>query len=314
MDLFDRKNISPMLIAENVPPFADEAYLYELKWDGERCVAFLDPNADTELRNKRNIRMLPKVPELSTLHRQAGKRCILDGELVCMVDNKPSFSDIQRRSLMSDRYKIELEAKRCPASFIAFDCLYYDGRDLTALPLTERKKHLREAIADSERMAVSRIFESEQALNLFRLTQAQGLEGIVAKRKDSLYLQGKRTKTWLKMKHMMDDDFVICGYIYKANHMVSLVLGQYRGEELVYKGHVTLGVSGTAFAQIKALPPTANPPFYHPAGHGNEQAVWLAPVLAGTVEFMHRTKGGGMRQPVFKGLRLDKLPKECLER
>lgn len=313
MDLFDRKNISPMLIAENVPPFADEAYLYELKWDGERCVAFLDPNADTELRNKRNIRMLPKVPELSTLHRQAGKRCILDGELVCMVDNKPSFADIQRRSLMSDRYKIELEAKRRPASFIAFDCLYCDGRDLTALPLAERKKHLREVIADSERMAVSRIFEAEQALNLFRLTQAQGLEGIVAKRKDSLYLQGKRTKTWLKMKHMMDDDFVICGYIYKSNHMISLVLGQYRGEELVCKGHVTLGVSGTAFAQIKALPPTANPPFYHPAGHGNEQAVWLAPVLVGTVEFMHRTKGGGMRQPVFKGLRLDKLPEECLE-
>lgn len=314
MDLFDAKNISPMLLAENVPPFADKAYLYELKWDGERCVAFLDPAIGTDLRNKRNIHMLSKVPELSALHQQVGKRCILDGELVCMVDNKPNFADIQRRSLLSDRHKIGLEAKRHPASFIAFDCLYYDGQDLTALPLAERKKYLREAAADSERMAVSRIFEAEQALDLFRLTQAQGLEGIVAKKKDSLYLQGRRTKSWLKMKHMMDDDFVICGYIYKANHMVSLVLGQYRGEELVCKGHVTLGVSGTTFAQIKALPPTANQPFYHPIGHGNEQTVWLAPVLVGTVEFMHRTKGGGMRQPVFKGLRLDKLPEECVER
>ena len=146
MDLFEKKNISPMLIAENVPPFADEAYLYEMKWDGERCIAFLDPNNETDLRNKRNVRILPKVPELSMIHHQSGKRCILDGELLCMVDNKPSFADIQRRSLMSDRHKIELEAIRHPASFIAFDCLYYDGQDLTGQPLTARKEYLRQAV------------------------------------------------------------------------------------------------------------------------------------------------------------------------
>ena len=78
-DLFDTKNIAPMLIAENVSPFADSEYLYEMKWDGERCVAYLDPAVGTELRNKRNVRMLPKVPELSRLHKQVSKRCILDG-------------------------------------------------------------------------------------------------------------------------------------------------------------------------------------------------------------------------------------------
>ena len=74
-----------MLIAENVHFFADEAYFYEIKWDGERCVAFLDPDDGVRLENKRNVRMLPKVPELSCIHRQASKRCILDSELVCMV-------------------------------------------------------------------------------------------------------------------------------------------------------------------------------------------------------------------------------------
>ena len=85
-DLFDMKNIAPMLIAEKVAPFADSEYLYEMKWDGERCVAYLDPAGGTELRNKRNVRMLPKVPELSQLHKQVSKRCILDGELLCVVD------------------------------------------------------------------------------------------------------------------------------------------------------------------------------------------------------------------------------------
>ena len=88
-DLFEEKRISPMLIAENVAPFADEQYLYEMKWDGERCVAYLDPKAGTELRNKRNVRMLPKVPELAENHWLARKRCVLEGELLCLVDSKP---------------------------------------------------------------------------------------------------------------------------------------------------------------------------------------------------------------------------------
>lgn len=312
-DLFETKHISPMLIAENVPPFEDEKYLYEMKWDGERCIAYLDPSEGTELRNKRQISMLPKVPELADIHRQAKKRCILDGELLCLADGKPNFEAIQRRSLMSNRYKIELEAKRYPATFIAFDCLYYDGKDLTLLSLTERKAVLQKAVKESERLAISRVFDDGQALALFQLAKEQGLEGIVAKEKDSLYFQGKRTKTWLKMKNLMDDDFVVCGFIYKENHMISIVLGQYRDGKLVYKGHVTLGVGGAPFAKIKAQPRALRPPFDvpPPTGHGNEDAVWIKPTLVCVVEFMHRTKNGGMRQPVFKGLRPDKLPEEC---
>ena len=315
-DLFEEKRISPMLIAENVAPFADERYLYEMKWDGERCVAYLDPKGGTELRNKRNVRMLSKVPELAEIHRQAKKRCILDGELLCLVDGKPSFETIQRRSLMSNRYKIELEAKKYPVTFVAFDCLFYDGEDLTLRPLAERKEYLQKAVTESERLAVSRVFDAGQALALFQLAKEQGLEGIVAKKKDSLYFQGKRTKSWLKMKNLMDDDFVVCGWIPKDNHRTSIVLGQYDGGKLVYKGHVTLGVGGAAFAKIQAQTRALRPPFDGPvpAGHGNEDARWVEPRLVCVVEFMHRTKNGGMRQPVFKGLREDKQPEECIER
>lgn len=115
------------------------------------------------------------------------------------------------------------------------------------------------------------------------------------------------------MKNMMDDDFVVCGYIYKENNMISIVLGKYRDGLLTYQGHVTLGVGGVAFARIKAQPRAIRPPFDMPEGHGNEDAVWIEPTLVCVVEFMHRTKNGGMRQPVFKGLREDKLPEECTE-
>lgn len=312
-DLFDMKNIAPMLIAENVAPFAHIEYLYEMKWDGERCMAYLDPADGTELRNKRNVRMLPKVPELSQLHKQVSKRCILDGELLCVVDGKPNFEAIQRRSLMSSRHKIELAAQQYPAAFIAFDCLYYDGRELAMLPLIERKEYLRKAVAEeSDRMAVSRVYEAEQAMELIRLTQEQALEGVVAKKKTSLYFFGKRTKYWLKIKNLMDDDFVVCGYIRKEGNMSSIIIGQYEDHMLSYKGHVTLGVGGAAFAKIKDQPRSPWPPFSEQVSSGNENAVWLEPRLVCTVEFMHRTKNGGMRQPVFKGLRDDKAPTDCV--
>lgn len=315
-DLFDDKHIVPMLIAENTAPFADPDYLYELKWDGERCIAYLDSKDGTTLINKRQVRMLPKVPELAEIHKQAKKRCILDGELLCLVNGKPSFETIQRRSLMGNRYKIDLESKRFPATYIAFDCLYFDGKDLTMFPLIERKKYLQKAVRESERLAISRVFDSSEALILFGVAKNQSLEGIVAKKKDSLYFQGKRTKTWIKIKNMMDEDYVVCGYIYKENKMISIILGQYRENALVYKGHVTLGVGGAAFAKIRSQPRALRPPFDAPPpeGHGNEDAIWLAPTLVCVVEFMHRTKSGGMRQPVFKGLRQDKGPEECIEK
>ena len=116
------------------------------------------------------------------------------------------------------------------------------------------------------------------------------------------------------MKNLMDDDYVVCGWIPKDNHMTSIVLGQYDGRKLLYKGHVTLGVGGAAFAKIKAQAQSSRPPFDEPIppGHGNEDAIWVAPTLVCTVEYMHKTKTGGMRQPVFKGLREDKRPEECM--
>lgn len=314
MDLFDSKNIKPMLIGKEMAPFDDPKYMYELKWDGERCVAYLEPGKLPELRNKRNVRMLNKVPELEEISRQVKKRCILDGELFILKDGRPDFSLIQRRSLMSDRFKIELDAKRNPATFLAFDILYCDYKDTLLQPLTERKDLLSKVVSDGPRMAISRYTEG-CGTNLFDFALKRKLEGIVAKKKDSIYIQDKSTSDWIKMKVMQDDDFVICGYILKSNHMTSIILGQYRGNTLIYKGHVTMGVSGQAFDIISRHSTLTTAPFIaYPAGHGNDRAIWLSPDLVCIVKFMHHTKSGGMRQPVFKGLRFDKTAAECIEK
>ena len=314
MDLFDSKNIKPMLIGKEMAPFDDPNYIYELKWDGERCVAYLEPGRPPELRNKRNVRMLSKVPELAVISKQVKKRCILDGELFILKDSRPDFSLIQRRSLMSDRFKIELDSKHNPATFSAFDVLYYDCQETMLLPLMERKALLDKSIMDGPRMAISRYVEG-QGTSLFNFAAERGLEGIVAKVKDSIYIQDKRTTDWIKMKVMMEEDYVVCGYILKSNHMTSIILGQYRGNTLIYKGHVTMGVSGQAFDIISRHPTLPSAPFIaHPAGHGNDRAIWLSPDLVCIVKFMHHTKSGGMRQPGFKGLRFDKTAAECIEK
>ena len=311
MDLFETKTIKPMLIGADSEPFDDPDYIFELKLDGERCIAYLDPKEGTELRNKRNMRLTVRFPELADLHKQVKKRCILDGELAVLKDGKPDFYQVQRRSMMSNKFKVELAASQFPACFTAFDILYCDDKQVTDLPLVQRKALLTKTVKEVPMLAVSRYLE-EQGTAFYALAEREGLEGIVAKRRDSKYFLDTRTKDWVKIKYLQDDDFVVCGYIPKSDHMTSIVLGQYRGDTLVYKGHVTLGVSGADFQTILKHKRLQEPPCAEtPSGHGNEEAEWISPDLVCVVKYMQKTDKGGLRQPVFKGLRADKTPKEC---
>ena len=310
-DLFAQKNIKPMLIGAEGEPFDDDAFIYELKIDGERCIAYLDPLAGTELRNTRNTPMLPKVPELADLHRNVARRCILDGELAVLSDGKPDFFAIQRRSRMTNPLRIQQAARQHPVCFIAFDLLYLDNYCVTDLPLLKRKALLQEVARREDALfAVSPCVERGGAA-VFELVKRQSLEGIVAKRRESRYYFGRHTKDWIKMKVLRDEDFVVCGYIRKTSRMAGIVLGQYRDGQLVYKGHVTLETDGGDFHRIRQLPAETVPPV--PPPEGNEGAVWVTPCLVCTVRYMMKTENGGMRQPVFQGLRPDKEPRECLE-
>lgn len=308
MDIFDQKGIRPMLIAEMQEPFDSPDFLYELKLDGERCLAYLDGES-TVLQNKRGLFLNPRYPELCQIHRLAKTKCVLDGELAVLADGKPKFSEIQRRSMLTNKFRIDMESKKLPACFTAFDILYFQDHSVMDIPLTQRKQLLKKAIGENSRLAISRHIQ-EKGVALYNLAAQQELEGIVAKKIDSLYHPGKRTKDWIKFKNLKDDDFIICGYIEKGGGVISLVLGQYDAAgNVVDKGHVTMGVPQDSFRIIsreaKGAPLFPQKPRY--------DVRWLRPVLVCTVRYMEKTGTGGLRQPVFKGLRQDKLPEECVD-
>ena len=305
IDIFELKELKPMLIGEQRDAFDSPDYIYEIKLDGIRCIAYLDER-ETDLRNKREKKLLPHVPELSNIHKQVKQRCILDGELFIMKDGLTDFFEIQRRVLTSDPFKIRLASNQYPASFVAYDILYYKDELVIEKPLIERKELLSCVLSETKKISISRFIEQE-GIQLFKFAKEKGLEGIVAKKKSSKYRLDKRTKDWIKCKVMASDDCVICGYIPKANNMTSLILGQYDKEKLVSRGHVTLGV-GLRLLNEHKYNIIDNPPFDVPKG--NEDAIWMAPELVCIVESMP-TKTDSFRQPVFKGIRDDKLPKDC---
>lgn len=307
MDIFDKKAIKPMLIAEMMEPFDSDQYVYELKFDGIRCLTYIDQDS-VDLRNKRDFRLLPRFPELQDIHKNIKHKCILDGELAVIINGVPEFHVVQRRSVLTDPFKIELASKKSPATFVAFDVIYFNGELVNDRPLMERKQLLKECVhEENERLAYSRYIE-QCGVKLFELAEQQHLEGIVAKRKDSLYWFGKETKDWIKIKVMKDEDFVLCGYILKPNNMTSFIIGQYRGNELVYKGHITLGASLRKLNQYK-YSVTEQSPFKN-VPPGNEKAVWLMPELVCTIEYMP-DNSIERRQATLKSIRDDKLPLEC---
>lgn len=305
MDLFEEKRVSPMLISQMQEPFNDDKWIYELKLDGCRCIGYFDQSASC-LRNKRNMELLPKFPELKDLHRSVSERTVLDGELVVLQNGVPDFFELQRRTLLTDRFKIEMAAAWHPASFVAYDCLYEGSHSIMEQTLLERKEALQSSVRENGLIAVSR-YISTDGIGLFRAADERELEGVVAKRASSLYYPGKRTKDWIKFKRMADEEFVVCGYIRKNSRTFSIILGKYHNGTYIYKGHVTLGVTKAAISQLTesgTMPFTAIP-----AGAGNENAVWVYPDQVCTVEYMPNTKNS-LRQAVFKGFRTDMVPED----
>ncbi len=307
MSLYDNINILPMLIGEEKEVFSNKNFLFELKFDGERCLAYLDKN-ETLLINKRGVKMLPKVPELANIHKQIKIPCIIDGELMILKNGKPDFFEIQKRSLTSNVNKIKLLSNEYPASFTAFDILYLNKKSLLDEPLYKRKEILIENLKPNDSLGLSNCFENK-GYELFDFALKNNLEGVVAKRKDSIYTPGKRTKDWIKIKCLQDDDFIIIGFKEgnADSNLSSIILGQYNNNNIEYCSSVAVGKNSEVFKKVKKLKDSV-----YKNIKPIPTVVFKEPVLVCTVKFMMRTKNGGLRQPVFKGLRDDKSPKECI--
>ena len=312
MKLFE--NISPMLLKEIDAPFDSEKYFFEVKLDGARTVAHLGKNR-IYLQNKRFVDITPTYPELSAIKAQVNGECILDGELV-VLDNigRPDFNALQKRAHLKDSKKIKSLAQKLPTKFVAFDILYYKGKDLTDLPFSERRRILLDSVTPNAYIEVSQGIVAN-GTELFKLVRQNNMEGIVAKRLDSKYMLNKRTDLWVKIKNWKDEDFVIIGFTIQNNTPKDLLLAQYMDNKLILRSSIYFGFSKFDLKTILDYATknhSLSPTYDRTLINVNAPVIWLKPKLVCTVEYMCLTQNLGLRQPIFKGIRQDSSPKSCL--
>lgn len=191
--------IKPMLAVAVPEPFDSDDYLFEIKWDGIRCLAFVE-GGRARLQSRELIDITGQFPELSSL-AYLPEGTVLDGELVAMEGTKPCLGKIQGRALLQDRHRIELTSQCSPVVYVVFDLIYLDGEPLLAKPLLDRRPHLEQLLSgcQGDRIILSKVVLG-QGSDLFHAVENQGLEGIMAKSLDGHYRPGKRTVLWKKTK------------------------------------------------------------------------------------------------------------------
>jgi bifunctional non-homologous end joining protein LigD len=309
----------PMLATLGDDPFDDPAWSYEPKWDGIRAIATCDESTVLVSRNRNDI--TAAYPELHKLHeRLVAIDGTVDGEIVALDKGVPSFEKLQSRMHVRGERDVARLAGLAPVSYVAFDLLYLDGKSLIGLPFEQRRKLLEESIVPSGTVQVSPAIRGEGTA-LYQAARAQKLEGILAKRLDSRYEPGKRSRAWVKIKVVFDADLVIVGWLEgqggRSGKLGSLVLAAYDGDRLVYAGNVGTGFTERALAELGARLAElgeAECPFPKEVLREKPElrhAHWVPPVLVAVVEFRQLTASGRLRAPSFKGLREDKRPEEC---
>ena len=204
------ETIVPML-AYSSPPFDSSRHLFEIKWDGTRCILFVRDQS-VRLQNRRLQDTTARYPDLAGLHRQIkGRNAILDGELVVLSQGRPDFPRLQQREQVADPMKIGLVARQIPATYIVFDVLYHNDEKCLHLPVRQRKEILTDLLLESAHMVESS-YVLEQGRSFYREVVAQGLEGVMGKALDSPYLVGQETRHWLKIKPRGKAACFIVGY------------------------------------------------------------------------------------------------------
>jgi bifunctional non-homologous end joining protein LigD len=313
--------IYPMLATAIEKPFDGPDWLFEIKWDGYRAVAFIDKGRVRYVSRNQN-ELTAQYQELASLPEFVrARRAILDGEIVALDDQgRPSFSLMQQRTGFRAGKARLPGRKGVPVLYYAFDLLYVEEFDLRRVPLEQRKQVLAELITNGDVVRFSDHYP-EKGLELFEAAKQKGLEGILAKRRDSFYVEA-RSRDWLKIKITQRQECVIGGYTDpegSRTYFGSLVLGLYDKQgRLIHVGQVGTGFDHKGlekmFAALKPLETTKNP-FYGEIG-GLRKVHFVRPEMVAEIKFSewtHETSEGGvkLRAPVFMGLRADKSPKEC---
>lgn len=272
-----------MLLEEVNEPFNDKNFLYEIKFDGIRALIYVSKNS-FKILSRNGTNLTNKYPELKKIQKLVGNHeIIFDGEIIATEGALPSFSLLQKRNRVK-RVSSDI-MNDIPVYFVVFDILY-DNVDLTNLSLDKRKKILGQ-YPDNSVFIKSRIYSD--GLSLFKMVKKIGLEGIVAKKRKSIYLFGKRTSDWVKVKNIHVDNFIVHGYLEKTN-TYSLLLGEYKNNKLKYVGKVSVNKSHEVMRKIKKSKKVNNS-----FVNFDEKATYIIPVKTVRIHYLERTKSDMLR-------------------
>ena len=250
--------IKPMKAVAGPLP-TDEGWAYEIKWDGMRIVSFLDTNAPPAERVRLQSANLndatDSFPELAALADALGARqAILDGEVVAFDDGRPDFATLQRRMHVKDRREAMARSQEVPVTYVVFDLLHLDGIDTTGLVYADRRALLTELAVEGDwwQTATSHIDDGEAR---FAAVRDAGLEGLIAKRVDSIYVPGARSRSWRKVKVRHRQELVVGGWTPGDGHRVdtigALLVGYWQNEHLVFAGRVGTGFDDTELQRLR---------------------------------------------------------------
>lgn len=306
--------VKPMLATLTDKAFSKEDWVFETKFDGQRCLAFRS-GGNVKLVSRNRIGLNGNYPELvEAMLAQPAQDFIADGEVVALRDGLPSFEKLQPR--MQITKPAEALGSGIEVFYYLFDLIYLDGYELTRLGLTLRKDILRQTFAFEDPIRYAGHVEAAGE-DFFREACRKGFEGIIAKRADSAYQPG-RSRDWLKFKCGRGQEFVIGGFTDPGGARTgfgALLLGYYDKGKLVYAGKVGTGFSDFLLkalgAKLKSIRRNTAPFAPHP--QLREKGVhWVKPELVCEVEFSEWTSGGLLRISRFKGIRTDKDPREVV--
>ncbi len=304
----------PMLATLIDKPFSDPDWLFELKWDGMRLLAFVRDGA-LELRSRRGRVVTSQFPELEALPGKLSARQVaVDGEAVVLdAEGRPDFGLMQQRMNVARPPRPLIAA--APVTYYLFDVLYCDGYDLRKVPLIERKRFLKRILIAEEPVRYSDHVLAQGA-DLYRLAQERQLEGIVGKRGRSRYVAGRSTD-WVKLKSTCEVDAVVGGYTAArggAGRFGALLVGLYDGPRLRFVGGCGSGfndrVQEQVWARLEKIVTPESP--FSEKPQTRERAAWVKPSLVARVKFTEWTRDRHLRAPVFLGLRTDVDPLECV--
>jgi bifunctional non-homologous end joining protein LigD len=293
--------------------FSDPEWIFERKFDGERCLAFRDGDRVRLLSRKRQS-LNGTYPEIvDALAAQHTSRFVVDGEVVAFEGQRTSFARLQGRLGITD--PDQARSSKIPVFYYIFDLLHLDGQATTALPLIWRKRLLRNTFGfhDPLRYTAHRVKNGEAA---YRAACERGDEGVIAKLADASY-EGRRSTNWLKFKCVRDQEFVIGGYTAPKGSRIglgALLVGYHDGRDLVYAGKVGTGFDDATLRSLHkrmSAIERAKSPFTR--GQLSETgAHWVRPNLVAQVAFTEWTRDGKLRHPRYTGLRTDKNADEVV--